>query len=373
MSDAPLEIERRWLLVGDFVPINFPDQYSQVLIRQGYFEQASPNRSIRIRASVAPDGLPPQFFLTVKSGSGIVRTEVEVRLPEGSMTSQLLEQCDHIIEKTRIKAKGWEIDEFAHALDGIVIIERELTDPNEEVVFPSWLPKEHMIEVTDSLTNLHLARIATELARTGNAPLPRIQQHIGPRIPRIVITGGPCSGKSSMMRMFKAEFSDIQFVPEVATLLVTQVGITPGTTPEDLRRFQRTIWRTQKLLEETSAEFAASCGKRAIVFDRGSIDNAAYLSGGIEEFQKIFDTSYLREYDNYDLVIYLSRPPAEVYEREKANNPARGETYEQACEVGLRTLKAWGFHQNMHIAGTSYDTWDQKVAHARNLIKDLLT
>lgn len=343
-------------------------------IQQGYFDLAfPPYRSLRIRV------INNQIaILGVKDGSGLSREENEKEISLEAARF-LLEHCSHLIEKTRYRperqptAGELTVDVFRGPLEGLVLIEIELESPEQQIWLPPWSQKS--VEVTYSLSNLHLARLATELGTTGGAK-PRLELYdlLPKRIPRIVLTGGPCSGKTTVMGTLKKEMADlISFVPEVASILISQVGIKPVAFENRVRmhRFNANLYRTQRIFEATSAQEAQSENRRALVLDRGTIDIAAYLPEGLKELEKICGTKRIIEFSQYDLVIGLEVPPKEVYEAKRRNNPARSEDYEKAFALGEKIKEVWGKHPNFHVIANG-QTIQDKADAVKRLIRKFL-
>lgn len=366
-----IENERRYLVLATDKGVLEKSPHWQ--IKQGYFDLAfPPYRSLRIRLIDAK-----RAILGVKEGNGLSREEDEIEV--SLETAQfLLERCSHLIEKTRYRPDAQPesgeltVDVFAGPLQGIVLAEVEITSPEQEVHLPAWIQK--TVEVTDSLSNLHLARLATELNKTDDVKPPlTIYSLLPKKIPRIVLTGGPCSGKTTVMQILAKELSNIiSFVPEVATILIGQLGINPF--PKDrlrIHRFNANIYRTQRIFEGTSVQEAQSEGKQALVLDRGTIDIAAYLPGGLEEMEDICQTKRGLEFDQYDLVICLEVPPEYVYEEKRRNNPTRSENYEKAFALGERIKESWEEHPNFHIIPNG-KTINAKAEVVRRLIQELI-
>jgi CYTH domain-containing protein/predicted ATPase len=343
------EIERRFLLRG------FPSIDNNVGVKkidQGYLELSSAMDSFRVR--ILGD---KSAVLTLKDGRGISREEDEESISL-SMAQKLLKKCHHKLTKLRIVYEGWEIDILGDVLTGIVLAEKELGSEDEDLEIPEWLKPFIIREVTDSLTNLHLARLASDLRGTDLLANIYLERHLK-SIKKYVLTGGPCSGKSTIMEILRREHSNCHFVPEVATIIISQLGILPGNDALSQNRFQRAIYRTQKLFEATSIEYALGQNMDAVVFDRGSLDGAAYVPGGLEEFVRIIGTHEPAEFKCYDSVVYISIPPKDIYELNKANNPARRENFEQAKELGDKILEAWQWHPSLYKATS--DSWEEKV------------
>jgi CYTH domain-containing protein/predicted ATPase len=358
-----IEHERRWL-VEQLGPL--PQAQKIIPMQQGYLDVLSLDKGARIRIENGRDA-----SLTIKTGSGRSRPESTwklVPLSPDQDPAELIEICTHTIPKVRYVIDGWELDFCQDALKGIVILERELDDPDEPVVLPPWVLK--ATEVTDSLTSHHLARLATYL-RGSAMSAPQLLQLQNIKIKKLVLTGGPGSGKSEAIEKLRLERDDIHFVPEVATILIAQVGILPGRDFISRKRFQQALYRIQRIFERTSAEYAATCGKKAVLFDRGSVDSAAYLDGGLEEFEQFFRTSRDSEYAQYDSVICLDVPPKSIYDKIKENNPARFEDYREAQQLGRRIDTVWGAHPGYTFVHSA-SSFEEKLAQVRSAINSAL-
>ena len=156
------------------------------------------------------------------------------------------------------------------------------------------------------------------------------------KISKIVLTGGPCAGKTTALSWINNYFSKrgytVLFVPETATELITN-GVAPWTcgTNFDYQTFQI---RLQKIKEQIFDEAAITMksDKILIVCDRGILDNKAYMKD--VEFKKVLKelgTNETKERDSYDAVFHLvsaAKGKEEAYTL--ANNVARTENIEQA-------------------------------------------
>lgn len=133
-----LEIERKFLVVGDFTASTI----NSYPIRQGYIS-SSPGRTVRIRIT------HDKAFLTIKGASddqGLSRYEFEQPLSMED-AEQLFLLCEPgAIDKVRhhvaFDGKVWEVDRFHGANEGLVIAEIELNDLQEAVTLPPWVGKE---------------------------------------------------------------------------------------------------------------------------------------------------------------------------------------------------------------------------------------
>lgn len=354
------EIERRYLVRAIDPDIT---RAPGKRIFQGYFE-AAPWSSVRIRIW---DGRTAK--IARKSGMGLAREEEE-RDIDLETARFLLETSPYTLEKTRYVRDGWEVDFFHGPLTGLVIAEREMASLEELVVLPPWI--QDAVEVTDSLTNSHLARLAADL---GDAlPQRPVRDVLPRRVPHVVLTGGPCSGKTAVMEILRREMGDVfHFVPEAASIVIAQVGVRPpGGDAVAMRGFQRTMCRVQRCFEQVSNVQALLDGKRALLLDRGVLDNAAYLPGGLVELESILRSTRADEYAAYERVICLETPPREVYEANRLNNPARTESWEAARALGDRIRAAWGGHPKFSPIANGA-SWEDKVEAVRRVLKSSMT
>ena len=181
------------------------------------------------------------------------------------------------------------------------------------------------------------------------------------KIVKIVITGGPCAGKTTAMSWITNTFTKqgyaVLFIPETATSLISS-GVAPWTLENGLE-YQRVQIACQKAKEQ-AYEYAAhhsKADKILIVCDRGMLDNKAYMTK--EEFNTVLKeigSNEVLERDSYDAVFHLvtaANGAEEAYTL--SNNGARTETIEQAREVDKRLINAWTGHPHFRIIDNSTD------------------
>ena len=181
------------------------------------------------------------------------------------------------------------------------------------------------------------------------------------KIVKIVITGGPCAGKTTSMSVIQKELSKknwkVLFLPETATELIT-AGIAPWTAKTN-GDFQKYLMRLQifkeRIFEQAAEEMKDE--KILIVCDRGLLDNKIYMTD--EEFNdclKELDKSEVELRDNYDGVFHLvtaANGAVDFYTT--ANNSARTETPEQAIEIDNGLINSWTGHPHLRVIDNSSD------------------
>lgn len=180
-------------------------------------------------------------------------------------------------------------------------------------------------------------------------------------ITKIVITGGPCGGKSTAMSWIQNAFTQmgytVLFVPETATELIT-AGIAPWTCGSNLD-FQKSLLTLQLKKEEVFEKSSKTMNsdKVLIVCDRGAIDNKVYMTD--LEFSSVVNSVGINEVelrDNYDAVFHLvtAAKGAEKFYT-TANNSARTETVEEAAEMDDKFISAWTGHPHFRVIDNSSD------------------
>lgn len=371
------EIERRWL-VKSYDPGVLGDtkewgSWSARNITQGYLD-----KNLRVRRTTGAGALD-ESELTSKTGRGLVRTELTAPLGRAA-AEMLLETTKYKVEKTRFPRCGvdftednkyqyrkWELDLFRGPLNGLVILEREFDTVGEakSAVLPSFIFD--AVEVTDTINNRQLAKLAYILTHKGEPTPPASwETMLAPTIPRIVLTGAPCSGKTTTMRAL-AGHEWYHCVPETATIVMGQVKVTPsiGLVP-----FQSCIRKVQTSFEDAAIQQAQQNGKRAVIFDRGTLDSAAFV-GGPEVYARALRADIDEEMSRYDAVIMLSPSPKAIFEKEKGNNPIRGESYEDAIARDQDLRQVWEKHPNFRYI-TENRSWGQKLEAVLNAIGDAI-
>lgn len=196
-------------------------------------------------------------------------------------------------------------------------------------------------------------------------------------VKRIVLTGGPGSGKTSVLnginRVFSSEGYKVIIVPETATELMNN-GITFKDGSISLVDFQELVMRLQLAKEavvDRTIELA-NTDKILVVYDRGTIDNTAYINK--EEFKEVMARlnhvkSFAELMDKYDLVINLIGRE-DFYTT--ANNQARSESVSEALQLGDVTLKCWLGHKKLKVVMPK-DTMEEKISEVLNAINEILS
>jgi len=215
--------------------------------------------------------------------------------------------------------------------------------------------------------HLDVIRKLAELFEVTTDELLLEEKDTGKQITKIVITGGPCAGKTTAMSRIQTAFNNmgyaVIFVPETATELITG-GISPWTLETNLD-YQLCQIKLQLEKEKIFTEGASKLfdkDKILIVCDRGVIDNKAYMTK--TEFMNALSVLGCNETelrDNYDAVFHLvtaAKGAEEFYTT--ANNSARTETLEEAAEMDDKLIAAWTGHPHFRVIDNSTE-FDEKI------------
>ena len=178
---------------------------------------------------------------------------------------------------------------------------------------------------------------------------------------KIVITGGPCAGKTTAMSWIQNAFVPrgytVLFIGETATEFI-RGGVAPWTTGcnLDYQKVQLSLQIEKERLFEQAAR-TMKADKVLIVCDRGLLDNKAYMPPEeFEEAMRYLGTNEVEMRDGYDAVFHLvsaAKGAEEFYTT--ANNAARTETVEQARDLDDRLIAAWTGHPHLRVIDNATD------------------
>ena len=185
---------------------------------------------------------------------------------------------------------------------------------------------------------------------------------------RIVLTGGPCAGKTTLTEVIARVFHEqVAVIPEAASLLFSG-GFPRWNELDSQKAVQRAIYRVQCELE---AAFSAKYPERILILDRGTVDGAAYWPEGPERFFSTFNTTLTQELARYDHVLYLESAAQEDYLFHIKKNPNRTENWNEAKRLDEETRKLWSEHFRMKFVANQR-SFDLKVSEVISLIREIL-
>ena len=165
---------------------------------------------------------------------------------------------------------------------------------------------------------------------------------------KIVFTGGPCAGKTTLINKAKEYLIEkgckVLVVPETATNLF-EIGI-------------NFIFKVQQFNENIVYEAIKNNRdeKVIILLDRGLLDNKAYCNN-YKDFDILTKENNKFEIDildNYNLVFDLiTTADCAPHKYTLENNKQRKETIEEAKLIDKKTSNAWAGHRNLKIINSN--------------------
>ena len=171
------------------------------------------------------------------------------------------------------------------------------------------------------------------------------------KITKIVLTGGPCAGKTTALGFLRENLIQEGFgaviVPETSTELFSS-GISPSKMPSilDFHQTQLDIQLAKELHFQKACEKFKNFDHIVMLCDRGIMDAKVYL--GEENFKILLENNNLSEsevFNRYDAVFKLvstANGAREFYTLE--NNKVRKETADEAKILDDKITDVWKIH-----------------------------
>ncbi len=203
-------------------------------------------------------------------------------------------------------------------------------------------------------------------------------------IRKIVLTGGPCGGKSAALLELMSEASTLGWkvliVPETPTELISG-GVTPWecSTPFQYQLLQMKLHKYQEEIFEYAAT-DMNQDKILIICDRGQYDCRAYMSD--DEFRRamfeIYGSFFMTSnWPKYDAIFHL-QTVAKSFPRWYHNTPVRTETAEEAVDLDNKLIQAYKmeflpqFLQPEHHVIESCLNFNEKLNNLKRKLKIFL-
>jgi len=195
------------------------------------------------------------------------------------------------------------------------------------------------------------------------------------RIHKLVLTGGPCGGKTTGQTHLSNFFESLGWkvfrVPETATVLMSG-GISFGELSEEqFLDFQEHLVTTMMALEDTYFSMAEKCVQNVLIIaDRGTMDASAFITK--DAWDKILTKLGLEDIEisdnRYNHVVHLQSAAigAEKFYTTE-DHSARFEGLELARERDKRAMEAWRDHPYVDIIDNRSD-FDSKINRLIDLV-----
>lgn len=182
---------------------------------------------------------------------------------------------------------------------------------------------------------------------------------------KIVLTGGPSAGKTTIGLAIEREFRDrVILVPESASLLF-RGGFPRKSGGRAQVHQQRAIYHVQK---ESEAIHRLENQNRILVCDRGTVDGIAYWPEGDIKFEDSLGTTLENELSRYDWVMHLDTSSEAQFE---TDNPLRTEDYDLACQINEKIKMVWSKHPR-HLIIPNTRRFSLKIELVLEIIEEIL-
>ncbi|XP_074642321.1 TRPL translocation defect protein 14-like isoform X1 [Tubulanus polymorphus] len=192
----------------------------------------------------------------------------------------------------------------------------------------------------------------------------------GHKVYKLVLTGGPCGGKTTGQARLSTFFENLGWkvyrVPECATVLMSGGVKWTELSKEAAYKFQMDLLNTMMTIENTYTRLAESSDSNCVVIcDRGTMDCTAYMEPGQwEKMKKENDWNDVELRDSrYNQIIHMvsaAKGAEEFYTTE--DHATRYEGIEQARQLDDYAAQAWVGHPY-------YDVINNEVGFEQKLMK----
>ncbi len=197
----------------------------------------------------------------------------------------------------------------------------------------------------------------------------------------IVLTGGPCAGKTTTIAKVKEDLENLGYHVLLLNECATEVingGIRPfGDNQVSVFDFQNEVLNLQLFKEKRYLDIIDKLPEDTnciILSDRGIMDSKAYL--GSELFTKLLDQNNLKEEylgHQYDMIIHLVTVATNNQNKyNTSTNSARfEEDIDEVIDLDRRTNEVWQKHKNLkRVEATG--TIEEKIEKVIDIIHDYL-
>lgn len=183
------------------------------------------------------------------------------------------------------------------------------------------------------------------------------------RVYKLVLTGGPCGGKTTGQTRLCTFFENLGWkvyrVPETASVLLSGGIKFNDLTPDESYNFQVNLLKTMIQIENTYFELAKSCKRNCLIIcDRGVMDASAYIdSDKWERMKNANGWNEIEMRDNrYNQIVHMvsaANGAEEFYSTE--DHSCRSEGVDLARELDYKSAAAWIGHPYFDVIDNSTD------------------
>lgn len=188
------------------------------------------------------------------------------------------------------------------------------------------------------------------------------------RVYRIVLTGGPCGGKTTGQARLSTFFENLGWkvfrVPETATVLLSGGIKFSDLNAEQAYKFQENLLKTMLQIENTFFELADSSDRNCLIIcDRGAMDASAFISK--EQWDRMMTSNgwnnvELRD-NRYNQIVHMvtaANGAEDFYTTE--DHACRSEGIDLARELDHNAASAWVGHPYFDVIDNSTE-FEKKI------------
>lgn len=190
-----------------------------------------------------------------------------------------------------------------------------------------------------------------------------MEKNMEPKLYKLVLTGGPCGGKSTGQARLSTFFENLGWkvfrVPETASVLLSGGIKFSDLNDDEAIRFQGNLLKTMLQIENTFFELGRTCKRDCLIIcDRGAMDASAFIAKDQWELlmkENNWHNVELRD-NRYNQIIHMvsaARGAEEFYSIEDHN--CRSEGVQLARELDGKAAAAWVGHPYFDVIDNSTD------------------
>lgn len=191
----------------------------------------------------------------------------------------------------------------------------------------------------------------------------------GKRLYKIVLTGGPCAGKTTAKAQILERFSpqvNVVCLPELASMTFKSgIKIDPSSYNfDELVLFTKEFVSMQVKIEDYFEQLSRNNkGVTLMICDRGACDTFGYCSPEVKGrvLQELGVTFHDLSSKRYDMVLHLVSCANGASQFYNNDNEARFESVEEAIECDIRIQNVWKSHPSFGIINNSQTGFMEKM------------
>lgn len=196
-------------------------------------------------------------------------------------------------------------------------------------------------------------------------------------ISKIVLTGGPCAGKTESIKYLKQKLENQGKKVIIANETSSEIILSgfkwwDNSVPTNV--YQDMIFKYQLYKENAILKTIenSNMDNVVVIFDRGLLDGKAYMDeNDYIDMIKKYNLTEENLYDRYDTVLYLQSVALSIPEKFEYNNKARTATLSQAKLFDEKVKQVWKKHKNF-IEIKACPKFEEKCENILNVIKNNL-